>query len=33
MSSQRDLATDAWRMRAPADLEVEHPLVCGDFDT
>jgi len=25
----RELVTGAWHMRAPADLEVEHPLVCG----
>jgi hypothetical protein len=26
----RELVTDAWHMRAPAELEVEYPLVCGE---
>ena len=26
----RELVTDAWHMRAPADLHVEHPLHPGD---
>jgi len=26
----RELVTDAWHMRAPAELEVEHPIVRGD---
>jgi hypothetical protein len=25
----RELVTHAWHMRAPTELEVEHPLVCG----
>jgi hypothetical protein len=28
----RELVTDAWHMRAPAELEVEHPQVRGDSD-
>jgi hypothetical protein len=28
----RELVTDAWHMRAPAELEVEHPLLCGEGD-
>jgi hypothetical protein len=28
----RELVTDAWHMRAPADLEVEHPIVCDEGD-
>ena len=28
----RELVTDAWHMRAPAELEVEYPLVCGEGD-
>ena len=27
-----ELVTDAWHMRAPAQLKVEYPLVCGDGD-
>jgi hypothetical protein len=26
----RELVTDAWHMRAPAELQVEHPIVSGD---
>ena len=26
----RELVTDAWHMRAPAEWEVEHPLVCRE---
>ena len=28
----RELVTDAWHMRAPASLKVEHPLVRGESD-
>ncbi|HEX3199525.1 MAG TPA: hypothetical protein VHR39_18425 [Propionibacteriaceae bacterium] len=28
----RELVTDAWHMRAPAELEVEHPIVCDEGD-
>ena len=28
----RELVTDAWHMRAPAELRVEYPLVIGDGD-
>ena len=28
----RELVTDAWHMRAPAGLEVQHPLVFGQGD-
>jgi hypothetical protein len=28
----RELVTDAWHMRAPAELKVEYPLACGDGD-
>jgi len=28
----RELVTDAWHMRAPAELKVEYPLVSGDGD-
>jgi hypothetical protein len=28
----RELVTDAWHMRAPADLGVEHPLACDEGD-
>ena len=27
-----ELVTDAWHMRAPAELNVEHPIVCGGGD-
>jgi hypothetical protein len=29
----RELVTDAWHMRAPASLKVEHPLVRDPEDT
>jgi hypothetical protein len=29
----RELVTDAWHMRAPASLKVEHPLVRGPDET
>ena len=29
----RELVTDAWHMRAPAELKVEHPLICGGGDS
>ena len=28
----RELVTDAWHMRAPAELKVEHPIVCSEGD-
>ena len=28
----RELVTDAWHMRAPAELEVEYPFVSNDGD-
>ena len=28
----RELVTDAWHMRAPAELEVKHPLASGEGD-
>ena len=28
----RELVTDAWHMRAPAELEIEHRLVCDEDD-
>jgi hypothetical protein len=28
----RELVTDAWHMRAPAELKIEHPLVGADGD-
>ncbi len=28
----RESATDAWHMRAPAELKVEHPPVPGQRD-
>ena len=31
-SRLRELVTDAWHMRAPAKLKVEHPLDCGESD-
>jgi hypothetical protein len=29
----RELVTDAWHMRAPPELKVKHPLVCGEVDS
>jgi hypothetical protein len=28
----RELVTDAWHMRAPAELKVDHPPDCGERD-
>jgi hypothetical protein len=28
----RELVTDAWHMRAPAELEVEYPLAWSEHD-
>jgi hypothetical protein len=32
-SRLRELVTDAWHMRAPAEFEVKHPIVCDEGDT
>lgn len=32
ISRLRELVTDAWHMRAPAQLKVEYPFVRGDGD-
>jgi hypothetical protein len=32
-SRLRELIADAWHMRAPAELEVKHPIVCDEGAT